>query len=170
MIRKSLSQRPAIVYTNNLASVLNHFFPGPPNATFGNFTGGFGNGFGNFKKPAAPLLPSTKAGIAVGVASFIALSFTGLYFLIRCLRRREQRKQGNSIREIGKPQEYPKIPPKANRVLGEDLETGRAARTQAQSRKREELEDMGIEWPLPERGGAGRTPRVPRREIRSTFL
>jgi hypothetical protein len=50
------------------------------------------------------MLPSTKAGITAGVISLFAASFTGLYFLIRCLRRRDQRKQANAIREISKPQ------------------------------------------------------------------
>jgi hypothetical protein len=92
---------------------------------------GFPGNFSGFP-PGFPHFPPNKPGIAVGAISLVVTSFTGLYFLIRCLRRREQRKQANAIREISKPQEYPKIPPKANRVLGQDLETGKAAILQSQ--------------------------------------
>jgi hypothetical protein len=119
--------------STNGRSVLSRFNVIPPMSGPGfpgNFSG-FPPGFPHFP-PNKPILPSTKAGIAVGAISLVVTSFTGLYFLIRCLRRREQRKQANAIREISKPQEYPKIPPKANRVLGQDLETGKAAILQSQ--------------------------------------
>jgi hypothetical protein len=152
--------------TNSL-SVLSRFNATPPISGPGfpgNFSG-FPPGFPHFP-PNKPILPSTKAGIAVGVISLVAVSFTGLYFLIRCLRRREQRKQANAIREISKPQEYPKIPPKANRVLGQDLETGKAAVLQSQ--KRLELELTSVAMPMDEQTGR---PPIPRRNTaRRTFL
>jgi hypothetical protein len=82
----------------------------------------------------------------VGIIFVVAVSFTGPYFLIRCRRRREQRQQANAIREISKPQEFPKIPSKANRVLGQDLETGKASAVQSQ--KRLELELTGVAMPM----------------------
>ena len=70
------------------------------------------------------------------------------------------------MREISKPQEFPKIPPKANRVLGQDLETGRAAALQSQ--KRLELEMMGVAQPMDSQ--TGRPPIPKRAESRKTFL
>jgi hypothetical protein len=131
---------------------------------------GNGPGFPSRGPPRFPqnklILPRTKAGIAVGIIFVVAASFTGLYFLIRCLRRREQRQQANVIREISKPQEFPKIPPKANRVLGQDLETGKAAAVQSQ--KRMELELTGVAIPSDDQT---RRPSIPRRvAARKTFL
>jgi len=147
---------------HTIDSVLSRFNASPPTGPSpGNFTG-----FPNLPPHNAPILPSTKAGIAVGVVALVALSFTGLYFLVRCLRRREQVKQANAIREISKPQEYPKIPPKANRILGQDLETGKAATLQSQ--KRLELELTGVAVAMDER--TGRPPVPKRNTARRTFL
>jgi len=149
------------------SSVLSRFNATPPKGGPGNSPGFPGGGFPPRFPQNKPILPSTKAGIAVGVVALVAASVTGLYFLIRCLRRREQRKQANAIREISKPQEFPKIPPKANRILGQDLETGRAAALQSQ--KRLELEEMGVAMPMDDQNG--RKPPVPKRAAsRKTFL
>jgi hypothetical protein len=149
-------------------SVLSRFNATPPSNNPGNDPDnrpGPPGGFPRFPQ-GKPILPSTKAGIAVGVIALVATSFTGIYFLIRCLRRREQRKQANAIREISKPQEFPKIPPKANRILGQDLETEKAAALQSQ--KRLELELTGVAMPMDEQTGR---PPIPRRAAaRKTFL
>ena len=125
--------------------------PGAPGLS--NFTG-----FLSFPPHGKPVSLGTKAGIAIGVISIFAVFFTGLYFLIRCLRRCEQRKQANAILEFLKPQEYPKISPKADRILEQDLETGKTATLQSQ--KRMEWDAMGVAVAMDD--STGRPPVVPK--------